>query len=413
MGNPTLLGTGGHSTPVGGQTYTNGNLYSLVGLGRCAMEGVSYAFNSESRASQTIRAAGAISYLSWQLDSSFGSGLTVTLTLKLRQNASDTSLAVSFYPSSSGWITDGTHSVSISSGDALDFVTHVGPATTTYDGSFYCVSARFDATTDSAQMITSVGPINNITPAIDPQFGNFVGILGADPTQDEHYYKFKCLPAGTWQNMAGHIESNTFDKGTTFHNRINGSNGSMGFSASPGQTGTFEDVLHSDSVSVDDMLCYSFVATASMGAGDITIDWLGAHFLATDSTQSVIGGASDGPSQIMVTGSAITKYNSLFGGGNIDTTTPRATGLLPYALTATRLTNHLTMNASAAGTFTLVHNESGSSQALSFSSGQTGWLTDNDNNPVSFDVADRCANQISVSTGTIEWASAGLLVQAN
>ena len=145
---PTLLGTGGHY--AGSGDISMGNYYSNVGLGRCAMEG---DFTTGSNVSQTIRVPGTISYLSWGLDTAFGAALTLTL----RQNSSSSTLVVSIGASTTGWVTDSTDSVSLSSGDLLDFVTNVASGNNNYTGNFYCVSARFDATAASAQMLTTVG----------------------------------------------------------------------------------------------------------------------------------------------------------------------------------------------------------------------------------------------------------------
>jgi hypothetical protein len=153
-------------------------------------------FTTESDVSQTIRVPGTISYLSWGLDPAFAEA---TLTLTLNVNSSSSALAISISTSTTGWVTDSTHSVSVSSGDVLDFATNVG-ALSTYSGSFNCVSARFDATTASAQMLATVGS-SLISPTITPKYVNFLGILGVGNTMESEQ-QFYCLAAGTWKNMA-------------------------------------------------------------------------------------------------------------------------------------------------------------------------------------------------------------------
>src|SRR5437870_3037668 len=100
----TLLGTGGHGAST--QPYNAGNRYSNVGLGRCAMFGTS-GFTQELFVSQTIRVPGTISYLSWGLDVAFGTALTLTV----KRNHSNTALAVSIGASTTGWVTDSSHTV--------------------------------------------------------------------------------------------------------------------------------------------------------------------------------------------------------------------------------------------------------------------------------------------------------------
>jgi len=100
---------------------------------------------------------------------------------------------------------------------------------------------------------------------------------------------------------------------------------------------------------------------------------------------------------------------SLFGGGETGTTQGRATGLFPYALTASDYTNLLTESDGVA-TFTLL--KCGSSALSIVSSSQTGYIIDTDT--VHFDVGDTCANQIAVAEtgGSVTWASAALLLEA-
>jgi hypothetical protein len=280
MTHPTLMGTSGHQAL--NQSYSSGTFYSNIGLGRCAMiPGVTI----ESYASQTIRVSGAISYLSWALDTAFGAALTLTLN----KNSSSSSLAISIGESTTGWVTDNTDSVSVSSGNVLDFSTSLSSTATDHSGSFYCVSARFDANTASAQMVATVGPAPMFYPTTTQKFANFLGILGeGDTTECEQ--QFQCLAAGTWHAMACYLESNGFNKTTTVNNRINSSNGSMAISILDGASGYFEDSsIFSDSVDVGDLLDYGFLASAVGNSNSFSISWIGAHFVATNSAQCMIG----------------------------------------------------------------------------------------------------------------------------
>lgn len=406
MTNPTLLGTGGHA--AGGESYS-GNYYANVGLGRSPMKGG--PFTTESYVSQTIRVPGTISYLSWRLDAAFGAALTLTLN----KNSSTTALAVSIPAASTGWMTDSTHSVSVSSGDKLDFDANAGTGSPVYSHSFYCISARFDANTGSAQMLVAVGK-NSISPSIVPQFVNFLGIVGgASATESDK--QFKALAAGAWQNMACYVESNGFTQTTTVTNRKNGSDGSMAISIPTGMSGGFEALaVHSDSVNVGDLLDYGFVASG--GTGSFEVDWIGAHFRATTTTLCMIGGSPDSPSRIpsLLNPTESTYYSSLFGGGNPAPPTPRATGLLPYALNASKYTNYVTATDGAgSATFTLLKNGSASALAVASGAGETGYLTDNVDT-VGFVVGDTCANGIvltsDLTNSYIVWAGAALLLQA-
>lgn len=342
----------------------------------------------------------------WGVSSQFDE----TLTLALNKNSSSTTLAVSIGATTTGWVTDSTDSARVSSGDALDFVTHLGgDKTDGYSGSFYCVSARFDADTDSAQLLATVGP-GQIFPTTTLQYVNFLGTMGdGSPTESDQ--QFRCLTAGKWQNMACYIQFNGFNRATTVHNRINNSNGSMSFSIPANTSGSFEDTANSDAVNAGDLLDYGIIGASESGTGSFEMIWVGAHFLASTASYCMIGGAADMPATI---DSSQTDYSSLFGGGNpFRTDIARATGLLPYSLTASKYTNHVTNagdNNTGAATFTLLKNGN-SALALSSSTGETGYISSSE--IVSFSAGDTCANQLVLITEPVYWASGTLLLQAS
>jgi hypothetical protein len=406
MTNYTLLGTGGHGT--GSQSYDyGGDYYSNVGLGRHPMK--QPPFTTEPNVQQIIRVAGTVSYLSWGLDTAFGT----TLTLALRVNSSNSALAVSNLASTTGWFTDSTHSASVSSGDLLDFRAHVASGSETsftYIGYFFCTSARFVADTASAQMLATVGPDTFDAPFSSDNFVNFLGILAARVT-NETDQQFDCLApgaetaAGTWQNMACYVDSNGFTQSTTITNRINGSPGSMGISIAGGQTGYLEaDAAQSDLVNIGDKLDYG-VSTPETSLLTLTMDWIGAHFPAAGAASCMVGGSAGSPEMIIGT----TNYSSLFGAGKIynGNLVARATGLFPYTLSATKFTNYRPGDQSGDATFTLLKN--GSPSALAVSSTGGGYWTDN-TDTVAFAVGDTCANEVEGAVPA--WAYGALLLTA-
>lgn len=403
MTDPTLLGTDGHTAAT---SYTLGTYYNNVGLGRCPMN--ASRFTTESYASQTIRVPGTISYLSWALDAGFGALLTLTLN----KNSSSTTLAVSFPSTVTGWVTDSTHSVTVSSGDQLDFAANVG-TTTSYNGDFYCISARFDASTASAQLLATVGWAR-ISPSSTPKFVNFLGILGEGDTTESNQ-QFECLAPGTWQHMACNVESNDFTEATYVHNRVNDSDGSMIITIPSDHNGYFEAPnADSDSVSYGDLLDYKLISQVD-GSNGFTMYWIGAHLVATDSTQCMIGGTPAGGNISVDAG--ITYYTSLFGGGNyVQGSLPRTTGLFPYALSASNFTSYITATSSSgagSATFTVLKNGSASALAVSSSAGQTGYFTTANSDTVTFAQGDTCANQIVGTGGTgtsVTWAGAAVLL---
>lgn len=313
---PTLLGTAGHGANGSQSWSSTDSYYSNVGLGRCAMMDTS--FTSASYVNQIIRVSGTASYLSWRVSEDF----PTTLTLALSKNSSGTDLSVSISPSNTGWVTDSTETVDVSSGDALSFVTNVSDNVSGYMGSFYCVSARLDAGTGSAQMLATVGRAE-FSPTTILQFVNFLGILG-NGDQVEANQQFKSLAEGTWRNLACYLEANAFNVATTIHNRIGGDNGSMSISISAATSGYFEDITDSDHVNVGDRLDYGFVASETGNSGTLSVIWLGSHFLAATASLCMIGGAPPEPGN-----PPDMSHSSLFGGGNFFPSSLRSTGLFP------------------------------------------------------------------------------------
>lgn len=394
---PTLFGTGGHS--ASGQVYDSATYYSNVGLGRCAMN--LGAVTSESNASRPIRAAGSMSYLSWGVAEN---GFCADLTLALRKGLSATAMSVSISSSTTGWFTDSVHSISVSSGDVLAYSTHLS-TTCTYTGSFYCVSMRFDASSGSAQMLTTFGPAS-ISPETTRKFVNFQGVLDSG-TGTEANHQFYCLADGTWKNLACYFEDNTFNRPSVVTNRINGANGSMAISipsAMDATSGYYEDTSDSDSVEAGDLLDYGIIGAPLAGSGSITMDWIGAHFVADDPNLCMIGGSQGGG--VFLSGND-PFYSSLFGGGKAASTSPRATGILSYDVTASKYTNFLT-GGSGEATFTLLVD--GSSSALTASATSSGYWTDN-SHTVQIDAGHNCANQIEITTDNVIWASGALLLE--
>ena len=406
---PTLLGTGGHS---GSPDFDTTNYYATVCLGR---NGLIASFETESFVSQTVRVAGTISYLSWGI----ATGLDDAVTLTLNVNSTNSALMVQFLANTTGWMTDSTHTVAVASGDALDFAFVLATDDTTGAGyEVNCISARFDAsatgTVPSAQLIGSQG-VSTLSESTTLQPTCFLGIV-SNGTLSETSQQIYALAAGTWQNMACNIQNNTIGPSggsTSVHNRIGGSNGSMHMSYNHGVSGLMEDTSDDDDISVGDLVNYGFQCSTS-GSGTFEVEWIGAHFLATNANLCMIGGSpgskppTGGP--WVIAPSSLPYYTSLFGGGEVGNTEGRATGLFPYASTASYYTNLLSESDGVA-TFTLLKN--GSSSGLSVvSSSQTGYFIDTDT--VCFDVNDTCANQIAVAEtgGSVTWTSAALLLEA-
>ena len=400
---PTIFGNGGHQ--AAGDIYRT-NPYSNVGLGRSAMMGgLGNPFQDEPPVRQKIRLDGTVSDLIWGLDTAFN---TSTLTFRLRQNSSDTTLAVSFGPTVTGWQNDHTHSISVSSGDWLNFVGEVGLGNGNYSGSFNCASMRFTGATDSAQLVAIVGLAGTPNFTSD-QYVSFLGIIGFGVT-DENLAKYYATAAGTWEFLACHVASSTFNASTTIHSRLPGGSGMVDGNmtitipasvSSPGSN--FEDTTHVDSVNAGDFLDYRF--SSSSTTGHLRMDWVGCHYFPATGSNCMIGGT---PQSTMNIPFGDVYYSPLFGGGSASPTETRATGAFPYAATVKDYANYI---VSGTGTCTLMLNSVASLLAVTSSTLLTGWLIDSSHTAGVLEL-ETCANRIYASDTSLEWNGAGLLVVA-
>jgi hypothetical protein len=300
----------------------------------------------------------------------------------------------------------------VSSGDVLDFATYLSSGAT-FDGSFYCVSARFDASTGSAQMLTTFGP-SAIAPLTTRKFVNFQGILDSG-TNVEANHQFYCLADGNWKNLACNLEDNTFNRSTAINNRINGGNGAMAVSIPAGVSGYYEHTSHSDSVDAGDLLDYGIIAASLGGSGSLRMDWIGAHFVADDPNLCMIGGSQGGGATLSGNDPF---FSSLFGGGLAAQSTARSTGLFPSTLTASTFANYLTGSSqtptAGAATFALIRNGAAARLTISSAPRTSGYFIDKDStHAVAFTTSDTCANQIAVTAGSVIWASVAAGVDAS
>lgn len=418
---PTIFGFGGHTGTS--QTLT-GNCYANVGLGRDVFP--STLNHHLDRATQNIRVPGTFSNLSWGLNC-VSASIDTSVTLKLNVNGNPTPLKVLLDIETSGLVTDGTDTVTVSADDVLCFEANVRDDVI-FSGSFYCASAKFvssDASVQSAQMLATVGH-TPIYPTDTQKFGSFIGILGglspADATTDESLQQFKCLTAGRWRNMACNIESSVFARNTIIVNRISAANGSMSINIPPNTSGYFEDTDDYDDVAAGDLLDYGILAGTSFsstGSDHMEMDWVGAHFMASSPQQCMIGGTPQTPSPYayvyVMDGAAF--YSSLFGGGNFQARAPiRATGVLPYSATASEFSNHITSWNASSNAYVTFNLRDGNGMAVlsnSVANSNTGWFTASGSH--TFAAGETCMNEIVLS-GTqgdrMGWAGASLLLEA-
>lgn len=194
---------------------------------------------------------------------------TVTNTITVRKNGSDTSLAVSFASGETGAKEDTTDSVSFASGDEFS-----GRLNGNISGLF--------VTTASLKVSNDLSAIGRNEPAIDSnrfagnawqQFALGGGIFaenGGGFALDDDAVVAKC-PASTVTYLTVKVLYNTVNASVPIAIRKNASNTSLSVSVSASSTGEFANTSETVSVSADDELSfYKSEATGSTGAIDFS-----------------------------------------------------------------------------------------------------------------------------------------------
>ena len=318
----------------------------------------------------------------------------------------------------SGWMTDSTDSVVVSAGQQLSFQANCGSeGVNGFVGAFYCASAQFVSSDtsnppiQSAQMLATVGS-SDIYPEFPTQkYAAFLGILGTqndDADVNEAEQQVECHNPGRWRNIACNVDSNIFILNTIVTNRINAGKGSMSINIPANTSGYFEDETDFDDVNEGDLLDYGFLAGtkgALHGSTHLTMDWIGAHFIASTSDQCMIGGTPT--VGLLARQPGYTYYSPLFGGGNaasnsgdIPSAIARATGMFPYAALVSEFSNHIVswsgpQQNPGMVTFNLLDKNGDAVLTTSASANTTGWVTASGSHQ--FEAWDTCLNEFVVA----------------
>lgn len=197
-------------------------------------------------------------------------------SVTLRKNGADTALTVTLTASTTGHYTDSTHSISCVAGDVLTFSCTKGGS-----GTLNVPLVRFlvEPTSGYFNLFTNSGGANLTST------GGGVAILGSGTknvgaTPDVSAYTI--IPtAGTLQNMATEVTSNTSDGSVTYQSYINGALGNLTFTIGAGTTGTFLDSTNTDSISAGDSVSCD-IAITGRTTGTVSANQLYSEFVTTD-----------------------------------------------------------------------------------------------------------------------------------
>ena len=213
------------------------------------------AFATESQVQIKFKIGGTLKHFGVNV---FSNARAVVDTFTLRIGSVDTALTVSTTASTTAFLEDTTHSVTINSGDLISLAMVAGASANSLG---FIFSFEFETTDGTTQVFSSSGnnTAANLTryKQFGPQAGNAANFTTESPTQ------VKSPAAGTLSLFAGNIAGNGNTGTSTFRPRVNTANGTLVLSVGSGVTGFVEDTTHSDAVAVDDLLDLQIITGAT------------------------------------------------------------------------------------------------------------------------------------------------------
>lgn len=182
-----------------------------------------------------------------------------TSTLVSRINGADGAITVSISGLTTGTFEDVSNSDTVSAGD------------------LYCVKASGATVGDAVASVVAIA-LETAADTVQYTGGSSVNTLlqgqtrfsspgvGYPMQSAEAQCSFPVKIAGTASDFGVFIDVNSLDVSTTATFRINAGNGTQTFSIGSGATGRFTDAVHTDAVSINDLVALSFVAAAGTGS---------------------------------------------------------------------------------------------------------------------------------------------------
>lgn len=183
-------------------------------------------------------------------------------TYRLRKNAGNGNQSITITGSTTGEFVDDTNTDVIATNDKVNFQIVVGAGGTSFIYSIANNLFRSNADTVARIGIQDNDPISTDSTNFYYAMGGRCGTgTTASPTVEQISAK---VPA-TFQKMGIRVTTNTRSTVTNAGFNKNGSAGNLLMACTASTTGTFEDTTHTDTVVVDDSMC--FYMTTSTGGG--------------------------------------------------------------------------------------------------------------------------------------------------
>jgi len=185
---------------------------------------------------------------------------STTTTFRFRVNGADGNQVISVGSGVTGTLEDTTNTDSIVVNDSISMKSTTGTGTGTLR---YGVSSFVFDATSGKQFVLADGGFSHNTTCYWPLIG------GVNDVTTESQVQFPLPFAVTMSELRFTVTSNASTVITTFNTRVNGANGALTASVGAGATGTFADLVNSQSLSAGDLLNYQ--STGQNGAINASI----------------------------------------------------------------------------------------------------------------------------------------------
>lgn len=232
----------------------------------------------------THRTPGTISNLAVRCSAHFRTPATITT----RINGSDGTMTVSIPASTTGYFEDGLNTDSIANGDLMSYSVVVG---TTVGGTVTLTGIQVTFTPDDPDITVVRYAVINGSDMWN--LGTNYYSLGCSEQSQvlvEERAQFGFSSSATIKNADLYLPTNSRG-GVDLRTRINGSNGNILIDVANIGTGYFSDLVNTDSIVADDLVCLSAAFGAVVGGSDAIIcPWIAVDVETTDTSFYVING---------------------------------------------------------------------------------------------------------------------------
>ena len=291
------------------------------------------------------------------------------VTFRIRKNAADGNLTVSFAAGVTGEAIDSTNTDTVTAGDK--FNNRYVPGTT---GTFQTVdtSVLFDATT-ATDTVSRMGLLATpYSTASASRFNIFHGVVSGSVTTESNAVQIKMKKAGTLKNLCYNITTNARSQASTAKIRINAADG-ITASITGSTTGFFEQTGSTTTVAVND-LC-NFGVTLGTGTGNLVVTTHGVDFVSTADQWMLSSGRSGGLAHNANITTRWALYGDFFGFGN---DTSPVTKIQQATVTLNTGIVHVSANANtqASTAVSRINGSTNGNISISITASTTGYFED-------------------------------------